>query len=128
MHQSIRQSDLAIVLPNPQDTRLTELVTGIDHTGAAVEVRVALNHGLGAEFGVHLPSSFRAHGRPEGLSLQEGDETVRNSSCVRFHQEPGSTRIDDGLHAAHPRAYRGHAGETSLDNAQRSAFVVARDD
>jgi len=46
MHQTIRQPDQAVVMPDPQDPRLTELVAGVDHTGAAVEVRVPVERAL----------------------------------------------------------------------------------
>ncbi len=46
MHQTTRPPDAAIVMPDPQDPRLTELVGGIDHTGAAVEVRVPVERAL----------------------------------------------------------------------------------
>ncbi len=46
MHQTIGQPDHAIVLPDPQDKRLTELVDGVDHTGAAVQVRVPVERAL----------------------------------------------------------------------------------
>lgn len=46
MHQTIRQPDQAVVMPDPQDPRLTELVAGVDHTGTAVEVRVPVERAL----------------------------------------------------------------------------------
>ena len=46
MHQTIRQPDHAVVMPDPHDPRLTELVAGVDHTGAAVEVRVPVERAL----------------------------------------------------------------------------------
>ncbi len=46
MHQTTRPPDAAIVMPDPQDPRLTELVAGVDHTGAAVEVRVPVERAL----------------------------------------------------------------------------------
>ena len=33
-------------MPNPEDARLTERVSGIDHTGAAIEVRVPVERAL----------------------------------------------------------------------------------
>lgn len=42
----LRQPEHAIITPDPQDQRLTELVAGIDHTGAAVEVRVPIERAL----------------------------------------------------------------------------------
>ena len=46
MHQTTRRPAPAIVMPDPQDPRLTELVGGVDHTGAAVEVRVPVERAL----------------------------------------------------------------------------------
>ena len=46
MHQMTRRSQPSVVLPDPQDPRLTELVAGIDHTGAAIEVRVPVERAL----------------------------------------------------------------------------------
>ena len=46
LNQIIRQPDPGFVLPDPQDPRLTELVTGIDHTGAPVEMRVPVERAL----------------------------------------------------------------------------------
>jgi FdhD protein len=46
MHQTIRRPDPATVMPDPQDPRLTELVAGVDHTGATVEVRVPVERAL----------------------------------------------------------------------------------
>ena len=36
----------ALLLPNPDDPRLTEAVTGVDHTGARVEIRVPVERAL----------------------------------------------------------------------------------
>ncbi|WP_411970052.1 formate dehydrogenase accessory sulfurtransferase FdhD [Mesorhizobium sp. BR1-1-3] len=41
-----RQPEHAIITPDPQDRRLTELVAGVDHTGATVEVRVPIERAL----------------------------------------------------------------------------------
>jgi FdhD protein len=38
--------DSAIVMPSPNDVRLTEQVSGIDHTGAAIQVRVPVERPL----------------------------------------------------------------------------------
>jgi FdhD protein len=46
MHQTKHRPDLAVVMPAPDDPRLTEKVAGVDHTGAAVEVRVPVERAL----------------------------------------------------------------------------------
>jgi FdhD protein len=46
MHQTRRRPAPAVIMPNPGDPRLTELVAGVDHTGAAVEVRVPVERAL----------------------------------------------------------------------------------
>jgi FdhD protein len=46
MHQTTRRPDLAVIMPEPEDPRLTEKVAGVDHTGAAVEVRVPVERAL----------------------------------------------------------------------------------
>lgn len=46
MHQTKRRPDLTVVMPDPEDPRLTEKVAGVDHTGAAVEVRVPVERAL----------------------------------------------------------------------------------
>src|SRR5690242_3880745 len=46
MHQTKRRPDLAVIMPDPEDPRLTEKVAGVDHTGAAVEVRVPVERAL----------------------------------------------------------------------------------
>ena len=46
MHQMTRRPQPSVVLPDPQNPRLTELVAGIDHTGAAIEVRVPVERAL----------------------------------------------------------------------------------
>ncbi|BCH15352.1 formate dehydrogenase accessory sulfurtransferase FdhD [Mesorhizobium sp. L-2-11] len=46
MQQMKTRPDLAIIMPNPDDIRLTEQVSGIDHTGAAVQVRVPVERPL----------------------------------------------------------------------------------
>ncbi|RVA55962.1 sulfurtransferase FdhD, partial [Mesorhizobium sp. M7A.F.Ca.US.001.01.1.1] len=46
MHLMRRQPEHAIITPDPQDRRLTELVAGVDHTGATVEVRVPIERAL----------------------------------------------------------------------------------
>ena len=38
--------DAAIIMPSPNDVRLTEQVSGIDHTGAAIQVRVPVERPL----------------------------------------------------------------------------------
>ncbi|KQU87746.1 formate dehydrogenase family accessory protein FdhD [Mesorhizobium sp. Root102] len=40
------RSDIAAIMPNPGDSRLTERVSGIDQTGAAVEVTVPVERAL----------------------------------------------------------------------------------
>ncbi|WP_019172746.1 formate dehydrogenase accessory sulfurtransferase FdhD [Pseudaminobacter salicylatoxidans] len=45
--QDIRaKPDPAIIMPEPHDPRLTERVTGVDHTGAVVEIRVPVERAL----------------------------------------------------------------------------------
>lgn len=46
MHKIKSPPDLAIIMPNPEDSRLTEQVGGIDHTGAAVDIRVPVERAL----------------------------------------------------------------------------------
>lgn len=46
MHQTTRRPAPPVIMPNPEDPRLTELVGGVDHTGAAVEVRVPVERAL----------------------------------------------------------------------------------
>ena len=46
MHQTKRRPDLAVIMPDPEDPRLTEKVAGVDHTGTAVEVRVPVERAL----------------------------------------------------------------------------------
>ncbi|MBS3647652.1 formate dehydrogenase accessory sulfurtransferase FdhD [Pseudaminobacter sp. 19-2017] len=46
MDQTTSSADLAIIMPDPGDTRLTELVGGLDHNGAAVDIRVPVERAL----------------------------------------------------------------------------------
>ncbi|TIL60153.1 MAG: formate dehydrogenase accessory sulfurtransferase FdhD [Mesorhizobium sp.] len=46
MQQMKTRPDPDIIMPNPDDFRLTEQVSGIDHTGAAVQVRVPVERPL----------------------------------------------------------------------------------
>jgi FdhD protein len=46
MHQTRRRPDPAVIMPNPEDPRLTEEIAGIDHTGSAVAVRVPVERAL----------------------------------------------------------------------------------
>ena len=46
MQQTKPKADPAVILPDPEDPRLTERVTGIDHTGAIVEVKVPVERAL----------------------------------------------------------------------------------
>jgi FdhD protein len=46
MHQTKHRQDLTVIMPDPEDPRLTEKVAGVDHTGAAVEVRVPVERAL----------------------------------------------------------------------------------
>jgi FdhD protein len=46
MHQTTRRPDITVIMPDPEDPRLTEKVAGVDHTGAAVEVRVPVERAL----------------------------------------------------------------------------------
>ncbi|MGN6772482.1 MAG: formate dehydrogenase accessory sulfurtransferase FdhD [Rhizobiaceae bacterium] len=46
MHQTKRRPDLTVIMPEPEDPRLTEKVAGVDHTGAAIEVRVPVERAL----------------------------------------------------------------------------------
>ena len=40
MMMKIDKAPIPLILPNPQDPRLTERVAGTDQTGAAVEINV----------------------------------------------------------------------------------------
>jgi FdhD protein len=44
--EAIRMSDSYIIKPNPKDPRLTERVTGIDQTGARIEISVTVERAL----------------------------------------------------------------------------------
>jgi len=46
MHQMTSRPRPSIVMPDPKDPRLTELVTGIDHTGEEVQIRVPVERAL----------------------------------------------------------------------------------
>jgi FdhD protein len=46
MHQMKNRPEPAIIMPNPDDIRLTEQVGGIDHTGVAIQVRVPVERPL----------------------------------------------------------------------------------
>ncbi len=46
MHQMKNRPGPAIIMPNPADPRLTEQVDGVDHTGAAIQVRVPVERPL----------------------------------------------------------------------------------
>src|ERR1035438_1441380 len=41
-----KKTDAYIIRPNPQDPRLTERVSGIDHTGAPIETSVTVERAL----------------------------------------------------------------------------------
>jgi len=46
MQQTKPKTDPAVLLPSPEDPRLTESVTGIDHTRALIEVKVPVERAL----------------------------------------------------------------------------------
>ncbi|TIM68991.1 MAG: formate dehydrogenase accessory sulfurtransferase FdhD, partial [Mesorhizobium sp.] len=46
MQQMKTRPDPAIIMPSPDDIRLTEQVSGIDHTGAAIQIRVPVERPL----------------------------------------------------------------------------------
>ena len=46
MHQMKKRSEPDIIMPNPDDVRLTQQVSGVDHTGAAIRVRVPVERPL----------------------------------------------------------------------------------
>jgi FdhD protein len=46
MQMSQRLSDTAIIMPNPGDSRLTDRIAGVDHTGAEVTVSVPVERAL----------------------------------------------------------------------------------
>ncbi|WP_157014742.1 formate dehydrogenase accessory sulfurtransferase FdhD [Mesorhizobium xinjiangense] len=46
MHNSLEQDEIPVIMPQPADPRLTEAVSGIDHTGAAVGINVPVERAL----------------------------------------------------------------------------------
>jgi len=46
MHQMTRRPPPSTIMPDPKDPRLTELVSGVDHTGGEVQIRVPVERAL----------------------------------------------------------------------------------
>src|SRR5690606_31121977 len=103
MHQTKTRLDPAIILPDPADPRLTQLVGGIDHTGASVDVRVPVERPLTLYLNAQEIVTMMTIGDyPEYLALGY----LLNQNMLRYDDVVTDVEYDDELEVVVVRTER----------------------
>src|SRR6476620_4616742 len=126
MDQIRDQSDPAIIMPNPQDERLTERIMGIDQTGARVEIRVPVERALTLYLNAQeIVTMMTINDYPEYLALGY----LLNQNMLKPDDIVTEVEYDDDLEVVVVRTERGTNFEQKLKNktltsgcAQGTAF------
>src|ERR671910_2943795 len=94
MHQMKPRPDPAIIMPNPDDVRLTEQVGGIDHTGAAIQVRVPVERPLTLYLNAQeIVTMMTISDYPEYLALGY----LLNQNMLKYNDVVTEVEYDDDL-------------------------------
>ena len=101
----------ALVLPNPDDPRLTEAVTGLDHTGARVEIRVPVERALTLYLNAQeIVTMMTINDYPEYLALGY----LLNQNMLKPDDVVTEVEYDDDLQVVVVRTERGTNFEQKL--------------
>ena len=101
----------ALLLPNPDDPRLTEAVTGVDHTGARVEIRVPVERALTLYLNAQeIVTMMTINDHPEYLALGY----LLNQNMLKPDDVVTEVEYDDDLQVVVVRTERGTNFEQKL--------------
>ncbi len=101
----------ALVLPNPDNPRLTEAVTGLDHTGARVEIRVPVERALTLYLNAQeIVTMMTINDYPEYLALGY----LLNQNMLKPDDVVTEVEYDDDLEVVVVRTERGTNFEQKL--------------
>jgi FdhD protein len=101
----------ALLLPNPDDPRLTEAVTGVDHTGARVEIRVPVERALTLYLNAQeIVTMMTINDHPEYLALGY----LLNQNMLKPDDVVTEVEYDEDLQVVVVRTERGTNFEQKL--------------
>jgi FdhD protein len=101
----------ALLLPNPDDPRLTQAVTGVDHTGARVEIRVPVERALTLYLNAQeIVTMMTINDYPEYLALGY----LLNQNMLKPDDIVTEVEYDDDLEVVVVRTERGTNFEQKL--------------
>ena len=101
----------ALLLPNPDNPRLTEAVTGIDHTGAPVDIRVPVERALTLYLNAQeIVTMMTINDYPEYLALGY----LLNQNMLKPDDVVTEVEYDDELEVVVVRTQRGTNYEQKL--------------
>jgi FdhD protein len=101
----------ALLLPNPDDPRLTEAVTGLDHTGARVEIRVPVERALTLYLNAQeIVTMMTINDHPDYLALGY----LLNQNMLKPDDIVTEVEYDDDLQVVVVRTERGTNFEQKL--------------
>ena len=101
----------ALLLPNPDDPRLTEAVTGVDHTGARVEIRVPVERALTLYLNAQeIVTMMTINDHPESLALGY----LLNQNMLKPDDVVTEVEYDEDLQVVVVRTERGTNFEQKL--------------
>lgn len=101
----------ALLMPNPDDPRLTQAVTGLDHTGARVEIRVPVERALTLYLNAQeIVTMMTINDHPEYLALGY----LLNQNMLKPDDVVTEVEYDDDLQVVVVRTERGTNFEQKL--------------
>jgi len=104
-------SDPPVIMPDPQDSRLTEKVSGIDHTGATIEVNVPVERALTLYLNAQeIVTMMTINDYPEYLALGY----LLNQNMLKPDDVVTGVDYDDDLQVVVVRTQRGTNYEQKL--------------
>jgi FdhD protein len=90
----VEKSPVPLIVPNPDDTRLTQRVTGIDQTGANVEIKVPMERPLTLYLNAQEIVTMMTIGdHPEYLALGY----LLNQNMLKYDDVVTEVEYDDDL-------------------------------
>jgi len=111
MQQSNSRQDIPLVMPNPGDTRLTQRVTGTDHTGAEVTVSVPVERALTLYLNSQeIVTMMTINDYPEYLAIGY----LLNQNMLKPDDVVTAVEYDEDLQVAVVRTERGTNFEQKL--------------
>ena len=111
MDRIANQSDPDIIMPNPEDTRLTERIKGIDQTGAAIEATVPVERALTLYLNAQeIVTMMTINDYPEYLALGY----LLNQNMLKPDDVVTEVEYDDDLQVAVVRTERNTNYEQKL--------------